>query len=128
MAESSSSSTLKKICEENKKSLWKIRQIVTEKSKDRLDFDNNNDFENHILRPLGKLSEVKQVPITIKIDDYDKATQHDVMFGYDRNSDVYYIDEALFRLKKLSVGDEIGLFYDTISGKVCFSVLKKALP
>ncbi|XP_010445078.1 PREDICTED: uncharacterized protein LOC104727693 [Camelina sativa] len=127
MAKSSSSSPLKNVCEENKTSLWKIRKILTEKSKGSLEFDNNNDIENHILRNLGKsiISRVKKDAIKIKIDDYDTGSQHDVIFGYNHKSDVYYIG-ALWRLDELAVGDEIGLFYDPISTNLCFSVLKQA--
>lgn len=126
MEGSSCSSTLKHVCEDNKTSLWKIRKILTEKSEGWLDFDNNNDVENHILRNLGEsISRVKKDPIEIKIDDYDTGSQHEVIFGYYHKTDIYYI-RALWRLKELAVGDEIGLFYDPIAKNLCFSVLKQA--
>ncbi|AEE85542.1 hypothetical protein AtNW77_Chr4g0306741 [Arabidopsis thaliana] len=112
---------------DNKTSLWKIRKILTEKSDGWLDFDNNNDIENHILRSLGEsiISRVKKDSIKIKIDDYDTGSQHEVTFGYNHESDTYYIG-SLWRLKELAAGDEIGLFYDPISKNLCFSVLKQA--
>ncbi|KAG7541105.1 hypothetical protein ISN45_Aa07g012350 [Arabidopsis thaliana x Arabidopsis arenosa] len=128
MERPSCSSTLKNVCEDNKTSLWKIRKIITEKSDGWLDFDNNNDIENHILRSLGEsIGRVKKDPIEIKIDDYDTGSQYEVTLGYNHKSDIYYIG-ALWRLKELAVGDEIGLFYDPISKNLCFSVLKQAKP
>ncbi|CAL9227228.1 unnamed protein product [Arabidopsis halleri] len=133
MERPSCSSTLKNVCEDNKTSLWKIRKIITEKSDGWLDFDNNNDIENHILRSLGEsIGRVKKDPIEIKIDDYDTGSQYEVTLGYNHKSDIYYIG-ALWRLKELAVHprDEpknCSLFYDPISKNLCFSVLKQAKP
>ncbi|CAH8359978.1 unnamed protein product [Eruca vesicaria subsp. sativa] len=125
---SSCSSTLKVTCQANKTSLWKIRKILTEKSEGWLDFDNNSHVEKYLLKHLIKsINIIKKDPIKIKIDDYDRGHQHEVIFGYFHETDKYYLGE-IWRLKELSVGDEVGFFYDPIAKNVCFSVLKQAKP
>ncbi|KAL0739124.1 hypothetical protein Bca4012_015334 [Brassica carinata] len=115
---SSSSSTLKDSCQENKTSLWKIRKILTEKSEGLVDFDNNSDVEQYLLKHLCKsINLVKRDPIKIKIDDYDMGYQHEVNLGYSRKSDKYYLGK-IWRLKELDVGDEVGFFYDPIANNV----------
>ncbi|KAJ4899275.1 hypothetical protein Rs2_13226 [Raphanus sativus] len=123
----SSSSTLKVKCQSNKTSLWKIRKILTEKSEGWLDFDNNSDVEKYLLSSKSMINIVKKDPIKIKIDDYDMGYQHEVIFGYYKETDKYYLGE-IWRLKELGVGDEVGFFYDPIAKSVCFSVLKQAKP
>ncbi|ESQ54364.1 hypothetical protein EUTSA_v10026957mg [Eutrema salsugineum] len=128
MARSLCSSTLKNICEENRRSLWKIRMILKEKSEGWLEFDNNNDVEKYIVKELSeKVNVVKKDPIKIKIDDYDTGSQQEVILGYYDSSDKYYIGE-IRRMTELNVGDEVGIFYDPIAKNLCFSVLKQAKP
>ncbi|XP_018479073.1 uncharacterized protein LOC130511091 [Raphanus sativus] len=111
-------------------SLWKVRKVLTEKCEGWLDFDNNSDVENYILKPLCKSTNlVKRDPIKIKIDDYDMGCQDEVLLGYNRESDKFYLGKKMWkRVKELDVGDEVGFFYDPIAKNVCFSVLKLAKP
>ena len=126
---STCSSTLKDTREANKTSLWKIRKVLTEKCERWIYFDNNSDVENYILKPLCKsINLLKRDPIKIKIDDYDMGYQDEVIFGYNRESDKFYLGKKTWRVKELDVGDEVGFFYDPIAKNMCFSVLKQAKP
>ncbi|XP_010527144.1 PREDICTED: B3 domain-containing protein At4g02870 [Tarenaya hassleriana] len=125
--------------EEEDSSPWKIKKTLTREelsTKGQCVRLQDSDVKNFILNNwsemIVKRAEIDDIRITV--DDLDTGSEHESSFRYYKPHPKHkggYFLQGLWKYnfverRSLSAGDEIGLFCDPRTKKLCFSVLKRA--